>query len=230
MRPDLRIVGSIASLGVSPFIMQSTESLIAIVFTNALQRWGGADGDLYIGSYTVLQSVMQMMFIPAHGFAYGTQPIISYNYGAGNYRRVRKNFWIVSGICLAYTACFYLLTLLAPDVLAGMFTNNAALRALSARKLPIFLAGMVLFAFQLSAQTTLLGIGKAKASLFIACLRKIILLTPLALILPHFLGVDGIYIAEPVSDTISALTALCIVVCVMAKSLKGGDGLSSKDC
>lgn len=218
MKPDLRIIGRIASLGVSPFIMQSTESLISIVFTSGLQSYGG---DLYVGSYTVLQSVMQLMFIPTQGFCNGTQAIISYNYGAGNYERVKKNFRIVTGICFAYTLSFYALVLLAPKVIAGAFTDNAQLLELSARKLPVFLAGMSIFALQIGAQTTLLGMGRAKVSLFIACLRKIILLTPLALILPRFFGVDGIYAAEPISDAISALTSLALVLAVSRKYLSG---------
>ncbi len=217
LRPDFPVIGRIASLGVSPFIMQSTESLIAIVFTSGLQRYGG---DLYVGSYTILSSIMQLMVFPANGFAYGTQPIISYNFGAGNYARVKKNFWIVSFICFAYTSVFYLAAVLFPGFLAGLFTSDAALAGLAASKMPIFLGGMVVFAFQMSAQTSLLGTGQAKISLFIACLRKIILLTPLALLLPRFMGVDGIYWSEPISDTISAVTSILLFVYVSRKVLK----------
>lgn len=220
LRPSLPIIGKIASLGISPFIMQSTESLIAMVFTGGLQRYGG---DLYVGSYTILASVMQLMVFPANGFAYGTQPIISYNFGAGNYDRVKKNFWIVSFICLGYTMIFYVAALFAPDFLAGLFTSDAPLAALAASKMPVFLGGMVIFAFQLSVQTSLLGTGQAKMSLFLACLRKIILLTPLALILPRFMGVDGIYWAEPLSDTVSALTSLALFVYVSRRVLKKKD-------
>lgn len=216
MKPSAAVVGRIASLGVSPFIMQSTESLIAIVFTSGLQNYGG---DLYVGTYTILGSVMQLMNLPAHGFAFGTQPIISYNYGAGNYERVKKNFWIISAIGFIYTTSFYLVVLIAPKFLAGLFTTDSALLSLTASKLPIFLAGMTVFAFQMAAQCSLLGIGQAKISLFIACLRKIILLTPLALVLPLIMGVDGIYWAEPVSDTISALTSLGLFIFVSKKYL-----------
>ncbi|MGN1001979.1 MAG: MATE family efflux transporter [Oscillospiraceae bacterium] len=218
MKPDRKVMGRIASLGVSPFIMQSTESLISIVFTSGLQAYGG---DLYVGSYTILQSVMQLMNLPAHGFAFGTQPIVSYNYGAGNYDRVKKNFWIITLVGFCYTTVFYLLVLLAPRALAGLFTSDEALISLTAGKLPLFLAGMTVFAVQMSTQTTLLGIGQAKVSLFIACLRKIILLTPLALILPRFLGVDGIYLAEPVSDAVSALTSLGLFLYVSRRNLSG---------
>lgn len=218
MKPDLKLMGRIAALGVSPFIMQTTESLISIVFTSGLSKYGG---DLYVGSYTILMSVMQLMFMPANGFAFGTQPIISYNYGAGNYDRVRKNYWIISLVGTAYILVFYLAALLAPGALAGLFTSDRELQVLAAEKLPIFLGGMLLFAFQLGAQATVLGIGRAKISLFIACLRKIILLTPLALILPVFLDVDGIYLAEPISDTISAVTSLCLYLYVSRRYLSG---------
>lgn len=220
MKPDRRVIGRIASLGVSPFIMQSTESLISIVFTSGLQAYGG---DLYVGSYTILQSVMQLMNVPAHGFAFGTQPIISYNYGAGNYDRVKKNFWITTAVGFAYTTAFYIAVLLAPRALAGLFTSDEALLTLAAGRLPLFLAGMTVFAVQMSAQTTLLGIGQARISLFIACLRKIILLTPLALVLPLFVGVDGIYMAEPISDTVSALTSLGLFIYVSHRYLSGNE-------
>lgn len=226
LRPNAATVGKIASLGVSPFIMQSTESLIAIVFTSGLQNYGG---DLYVGTYTILMSVMQLMTMPAQGFAFGTQPIISYNYGAGKLERVKKNFWIISAIGFAYTAGFYLLVLIAPEVLAGMFTTDEELLSLTASKLPVFLAGMSIFAFQMSAQTTLLGIGQAKISLFIACLRKIILLTPLALVLPLAFGVDGIYWAEPLSDSISAVTSLCLFIYVSRRHLKTPEKLPEKE-
>ena len=221
MKPSRAIILKIAALGISPFIMQSTESLISIVFQHGLQKYGG---DLYVGSYTILSSVMQLMVFPANGFAYGTQPIISYNYGAGNYGRVKKNFWIVSAICFAWTAIFYVVALLNPGMLAGAFTSNAELAALSASKLPIFLGGMVIFAFQMAAQVSLLGTGQAKASLFLACLRKIILLTPLAIILPLFMGVDGIYLSEPISDILSAITSLGIFMYVSCKVLREHQG------
>ncbi len=206
----------IASLGISPFIMHITESLIAMVFTRGLGMYGG---DVYVGSYTILSGVMQLMFVPVSGFTYGAQPIVSYNYGAGNFDRVKKNFVIVSIVGLCYTTLFYIIVLLFPQQLVGLFTDDAELAALSAKMLPVFLGGMTVFAVQMSTQTSLLGIGQAKVSLFIACLRKIILLTPMALILPMIFGVEGIYWAEPVSDTLSALTSLGLFIFVSRRQL-----------
>ena len=217
LKPDFGIIGKIAALGVSPFIMQSTECLIAIVFTSGLSKYGG---DLYVGTYTVLQSVCQLVFIPAHGFTYGAQPIISYNFGAKNYLRVKRCFLIMTGIVLAYTLLFYLAIFLFSNALCGLFTSDLPLRSLSAQKLPVYMFGMSIFGLQMGAQTALLGMGQAKVSLFIACLRKIILLTPLALLLPLAVGVDGIYLAEPISDAISAICSGVLFFLLSRKLLR----------
>ena len=217
LKPDLAVIGKIASLGVSPFIMQSTECLISIVFTSGLSKYGG---DLYVGTYTVLQSVCQLVFIPAHGFTYGAQPIISYNFGAEKFDRVKRCFLIMTGITFAYSLLFYVFIYICPRELAGMFTSDAALVQLSAEKLPIYMFGMSIFGIQMGAQTALLGMGQAKVSLFIACLRKIILLTPLALLLPLAVGVDGIYLAEPISDAISAICSGLLFFLIARKLLR----------
>ncbi len=217
LKPDKSILLKIAALGVSPFVIQSTESLISIVFQNGLQRYGG---DMYVGSYTILSSVMQLMVFPASGFAYGTQSIVSYNYGAGNYERVKSNFKIVASICVAYTVLFYVVCAVFPRFIAGLFTSDAALAELTAEKMPIYFAGMVIFGIQLSVQATVQGIGQARISVLIACLRKIILLTPLGLILPLFMGVNGLYVAEPVSDIISVVCCTCLYIYVCRTMLR----------
>jgi len=217
LKPNMSIILKIAALGVSPFVIQSTESIISIVFQNGLQRYGG---DLYVGSYTILSSVMQLMVFPASGFAYGTQPIVSYNYGAGNYERVKNNFKIVASVCAAYTLVFYIFCVLFPGTIAGLFTSDAALAGLTARKMPLYFAGMFIFGIQMSVQATVQGIGQAKISVLIACMRKIILLTPLALILPIFMGVNGIYVAEPISDFLSVTISTCLYVYVCRTKLR----------
>ena len=224
LTPDFRVMGKVAALGVSPFIMQVTESLIAIVFTSGLKKYGG---DLYVGSYTILNSVMQLMFIPAHGFTFGAQPILSYNYGSGNYPRVKRCFWLVTAVVFSYCVLFYLLLRLAPGFFAGLFTSDAALRALTAEKLPLYLLGMSIFGLQMSAQSLFLGLGQTKMSLFLACLRKIILLAPLALILPLFIGVDGLYLAEPISDGISAATSIILFLAVSRKLFRKTDAIDA---
>ena len=204
LKPELRTIGSVMALGVSPFIMRATESLISIVLNNGLQRYGG---DIYVGSLTIMQSVMQMYSAPLGGFTQGVQPIISYNFGAGNFDRVKKLYRWMIGISFGAAAGATLLTMIFPGFFAGMFTNDENLVALVQQVMPLFVCGMLVFGLQQGIQPTFLALGQAKISLFIAIFRKVILLIPLALILPLKFGVMGIYYAEPISDVTSATVA-----------------------
>ena len=204
MKPDLSIIGSVMTLGISPFIMRATESLISIVLNHGLQKYGG---DIYVGSLTIMQSVMQMYSAPLGGFTQGVQPIISYNFGAGNFDRVKKLYRSMITICFLFAATATILVMTFPGFFAGLFTNDAQLIALVSKMMPIFMCGMLIFGLQQGIQPTFLALGQAKLSLFIAVFRKIILLVPLALVLPLKFGVMGIYYAEPVSDVLSAVTA-----------------------
>ena len=217
MRLNARVAGAILGLGVSPFVMQSTESLISIVLNRGLQQYGG---DIYVGVLTILQSVMQLIVIPVQGFSQGVQPIISYNYGANQLRRVRKTIQIALSVIWGFSFLFTGIVMLFPKVFTSLFTSQPEMLSLSASKLPVFLAGLLIFGIQMTCQNTFMGLGKAKLSLFIALWRKVILLIPLALILPHFAGVDGIYWSEPIADTVSALTAgILFVFTVWRKDL-----------
>ena len=215
IRPDFRIMGQICSLGISPFIMRATESLISIVLNRGLQMYGG---DLYVGSLTIMQSVLQLFSAPLTGFTQGVQPIISYNYGAGKFDRVKKLYR--SMIAVSFTISFVanMTAMCFPALYASLFTNDEELIGLVSRVMPIFLFGMLFFGLQNGIQPTFLALGQAKISLFIAMFRKVILLVPLALVLPRFFGVMGIYYAEPVSDIISAATA-CILFALNIKKI-----------
>lgn len=204
LKPDWPVIGKIMALGVSPFIMRATESLISIVLNSGLQRYGG---DIYVGSLTIMQSVMQMYAAPIGGFTQGVQPIISYNFGAGNFDRVKKLYRRMIGICFAFSAGATVLVIVFPEFFASMFTNDGELIALVGKMMPIFMCGMLVFGLQNGIQPTFLALGQAKISLFIAVFRKVLLLVPLALILPLKFGVMGIYYAEPISDILSATVA-----------------------
>ena len=210
VRPDKSLLIRIAALGIAPFVMQSTESLVTITFNTGLQRYGG---DLYVGSMSILMSIMQLIVIPVNGITQGVQPIVSYNYGAGNRLRVKETVIRLVSVCLLGTLILAGVAIFCPGIYASMFTNDAELVALTCRIMPIFFLGIAIFGIQAACQSTFLALGQAKVSLFIAMLRKIILLIPLALILPKFLGVKGIYIAEPVSDVISVIvtSVLCVI-------------------
>lgn len=204
IRPNFPVMKRYCALGVSPFIMRSTESLISIVMNHGLMVYGG---DLYVGSLTIMQSVMQLFNAPVAGFTQGVQPIISYNFGAGKFDRVRKTYRRMIGFSFGSQFVCTLACMIFPRVFAGMFTTDAEMIALVGQKMPIFFFGMLFMGLQSGVQPTFMALGQAKMSMFVALLRKVLLLVPLALILPHFWGVMGIYLAEPISDTLSASTA-----------------------
>lgn len=205
---DIRTVGKIASLGISPFIMQSTESAIFVVFNTGLQKYGG---DLYVASMTIMQSLMQLCFCPLQGFTNGVQPIISYNYGAKNFDRVKGVIKRMLCIAFSFTILANVLIRMFPSFFAGFFSTDKELINLVSGMIPIYFGAMWILGIQISAQTTFVALEKAKTSLFVALLRKVILLIPLALILPHFIGVKGIFMAEPIASTSSALTSAVLL-------------------
>ena len=204
LKLDMKFVKKIGSLGCSPFIMQSTESLVLLTLNSGLQKYGG---DLYVGSMSILISVLQLIFVPVSGIAQGIQPIISYNFGAGNRERVVKTFKTLLIVCLMATMFMGGIAVLFPNFYVKMFTESEELMKLTSRMMPIFTLGMCIFGIQQSIQVTFLAMGQAKFSIFIALLRKVILLVPLAIILPRFLGVKGIYYAEPMADITSVVVA-----------------------
>lgn len=217
LRLEPHTVGHIFGLGVAPFIMQSTESLVSITLNAGLQTFGG---DLYVGSMTIMQSVMQMLALPVQGIGQGAQPIMSYNYGAKQYGRVRRTFFLLLKVSLITTCTACALVVLFPGVPARMFTQDAALIAIVKKNMPIFFAGIWAFGAQIACQMTFMGLGQAKKSLFLAMLRKIILLIPLAFFLPRITGsVLGIYLAEPIADLTASITTMVLFLCSYKKML-----------
>ena len=208
MRPEGAVVGKIAALGVAPFIMQSTESLVTVLLNTGLQFYGG---DLYVTTVTVMQSVMQMVVMPVQGITQGVQPIMSYNFGAGNYRRVRQVFRLLLRTTLTVTIAACAITALFPKPLALIFNDDRELVELVGKVMPIFFGGIWAFGAQMACQSAFMSMGQAKTSLFLALLRKVILLVPLAIILPMITGsVMGIYAAEPVADMLAPATPLTL--------------------
>lgn len=205
--PDFGIIKSIFLLGISPFVMRATESLISIVMNSGLQKYGG---DIYVAALTVMQSVMQLFSAPIGGFTQGVQPLVRYNYGAQNFTRVRQAYKKMILVCGSFSFITTIVVIVFPQVFAGIFTDDTTLIELVARKMPLFMCGMLLFGVQMAIQPVFLALGQAKISLIIAMLRKVILLTPLAIIFPIYFDADGVFFAEPVSDFISAITAIIL--------------------
>ena len=208
LRPKKRIIGRISGMGIAPFIMQSTESLVTVVLNTGMQAYGG---DLYVGSITIMQSIMQMITMPVQGITHGTQPLMSYNYGARNYLRVRQTFKRLLTVTLTVTCSAFLVVALVPGLLARIFTPQPELIQLVSKVMPLFFGGIWAFGAQMACQTTFMALGQARTSLFLALLRKVILLVPLALILPRVTGsVYGIYAAEPIADFLASATTLTL--------------------
>lgn len=217
MKLDKKIVLNIAALGVSPFIMQSTESLVSITLNSGLQKYGG---DVYVGSMSILMSVMQLCTIPVQGITQGIQPILSYNYGAGNRDRVLGAFKRMLAIALATTLIVAGMAIMKPEIFTALFTSNKELAEVTNRVMPVFFIGTTIFGIQMACQTMFIALGQAKTSVFVALLRKIILLIPLAVILPKFMGVMGIYRAEAIADILSVLVTLIIFLASYKKLLR----------
>ena len=192
------------ALGISTFVMLSTESILSISFTSSLSRYGG---DLAVGAMTIITSVSQLATLPLQGICQGGQPIMSYNYGAGNRNRVKKAFFTQFTVCTIFTGCFWLIMLLFPKMFAGIFSTNTELITYTAWALRIYMAGIFSLGFQVACQQSFMALGQAKVSLLLACLRKLILLIPLIFILPHFIQnkVFAVFLAEPISDILAAI-------------------------
>ena len=201
MKLDRKIILSILALGVSPFIMASTESLVGFVLNSSLKEFG----DIYISALTILQSAMQFASVPLTGFAQGFVPIISYNYGHGDKQRVKECFRIVLITMFSFNLLLMLFMILFPSTVASAFTSDERLIETVRWTMPVFLGGMTIFGLQRACQNMFVALGQARISIFIALLRKAILLIPLALILPHFMGVTGVYAAEAISDATAAI-------------------------
>ena len=206
LRPEWALMAPVLALGISPFVMQTTEALLNISFNSSLQRYGG---DIAVGAMTVASTIMQMVWIPSQGLGQGAQPIISYNYGARNVKRVKEAFWALLKVSFVLMGGFWVLVQLFPRFFISIFNNDPQLMDTAVWTLRLYTGSLGLFGIQMSVQQTFMAIGKAKASLFIACLRKVILLIPLIFILPMFFEnkVFAVFLAEPVSDFISVVTS-----------------------
>ena len=203
LRPEGRVILPVMGLGISTFVMLSTESLLSISFSSSLARYGG---DVAVGAMTVITSASQLCSLPVQGICQGGQPVMSFNFGAGSKARVKEAFRFQLALCGGYATLFCLLMLLVPGAVAGLFTSDAALIQYTTWAMRIYMAGFFAIGFQIACQQSFMALGQAKVSLLLACLRKLILLIPLIFLLPHLLPdpVFAVFLAEPVSDITAA--------------------------
>lgn len=223
--PKVAIVKDTLSLGVSPFAMQATESLVLISLNNMLMIHSG---DLAVGAMTIMSSLMQIILLPMMGLSQGAQPIISYNYGANQMHRVKETFKLLFKLSVSYTTIMWLLLLLLPQRFVAIFNDDPELVRIATWSIRIYFAGIFAFGAQTACQQTFLALGKAKISLMLALLRKIVLLIPLIFIFPMFMEnkLFGILLAEPVADVIAGTVTTISFIIFYKKTFSRGNPIS----
>ncbi len=225
--PDMKLEAPVIlpclALGISTFVMLSTESILNISFNSSLSRFGG---DVAVGAMTIISSCSQLVTLPMQGICQGGQPIMSFNFGAGKKERVKQAFRCQFFACASYSTLFWLLMLLFPRVFAGIFSSDAALVDYTVWAMRIYMAGIFSTGVQIGCQQTFMALGQAKISLLMACLRKLVLLIPLIFILPQILSnqVFGVFVAEPVSDILAAAVTATMLFTRLNRILDEGPG------
>lgn len=220
IRLNFKVLWPVLALGVSPFVMNATESLISICFNSSLQKYGGDDA---VGAMTILVSIMQLLSLPLSGLAQGAQPITSYNYGCGKMDRVKKSFYLLFIVSMIYSLIFWLINMLFPQLLVGLFCKDGSLKSLAAGAARVYLAAGFVMGAQRACQQTFISLEQAGCSLFLAILRKIILLIPFIYILPALFPdheVYAVFAAEPVADVLAVSCTVAYFFATFNKRLK----------
>lgn len=218
MRLEFPMVRKIVGLGTSGFIMAVTNSFVQIICNVTLKSYGG---DLYIGVMTILNSVREIANIAIVGVTSGAQPVLGFNYGAGEYKRVKQAILFTSLIGFLYTTAVWIFVMLEPGVFIRMFSDSPAMEAPGKEALKLYFFGFFFMAFQFAGQSTFVALGKSRYSVFFSLFRKVIIVVPLTLLLPKLwgLGVDGVYLAEPISNAVGGLACFLTMICVVWREL-----------
>lgn len=210
-------VKRILSLGSSGFAMSMTNSLVQVLCNATLQAWGG---ELYVGVMTVINSIREVISMPVQGITNGCQPVLGYNYGAGEYRRVRQGIRFTTALTLSYSLVVWLLVLIFPEALIRIFNNEPDLIAAGIPAFRIYFATFFCMSFQFIGQSVFVGLGRSRQAVFFSLLRKAFIVAPLTLLLPALgLGVDGVFLAEPISNVVGGLACLLTMYAVVYRPL-----------
>lgn len=218
LRVDWKLASEISSLGMAGFIMQGTNALVQIVCNATLKVYGG---DLYVGIMTVLNSVREILSLPVSGLTSGAQPVLGYNYGARRFERVCQGIRFMSVIGILYTLLAWLAVILCPRLLLSVFTEDGAMLEAGVRAIRIYFFGFFFMSFQFSGQASFTALGYSRQAIFFSLLRKAVIVAPLTILLPKFgLGVDGIFLAEPISNAIGGLACFLTMYLTVYRKLK----------
>jgi len=228
MVPDIPLLREITALGVPGFIMAGTNCLVQVACNATLRRYGG---DTYIGIMTVINSVREIFSLPVTGLTQGAQPVISFNYGAREYRRVRGGIAFTSVAGFVFTTVCWVLVLTFPKFLLSLFSSDPVLVETGIRSMQIYFFGFFFMSLQFAGQSTFVALGKAKQSVFFSLLRKAFIVFPLTLWLPTVwgLGVDGVFLAEPISNLIGGVACFATMMATVWPELKKNEKIPKEN-
>ena len=219
MKLSARVILPCLGLGLATFMMQASESVISVCFNSSLLGYGG---DVAVGAMTILSSVMQFAMLPLQGISQGSQPILSYNYGARNAARVKKTYRLLLISCLSYSVLLWSVIMIFPRLFPSIFTPDAALIDFTAGVIRVYFGGLIIFGAQIACQMTFVSLGKAVSSVIVAVVRKFVLLLPLIYIVPQFMSDKtlGVYTAEPIADIIAVTFTVVLFFFQFKKAMK----------
>lgn len=212
--PDWNIVRQIVTLGMANFIVNFTNSLVQVVCNRQLQLYGG---DLYVGVMTVLTSIRDVATMVVHGITSGAQPVISFNYGAGLKARVKRGIRFMTVVCIVYTCIVWVLTLVFPEIFIRMFNSEPDLVAAAVPSMHLYFFGFCFMALQFAGQSTFQALGEARYAITFSIFRKVVIVVPLTMLLPLIpaLGLNGVFIAEPVSNVVGGCACFFTMLAVI---------------
>lgn len=215
---DWKLVGQIISLGLSGFIMQATNCLVQVLCNATLRDYGG---DLYVGIMTVINSIRELLTLPVQGFTSGSQPVLGYDYGAGRLGRVRRGIRFTSISGISYTVLVWIAVIISPRFLLSVFTNNPEMLDAGEGALKLYFLGFCFMAFQFCGQCTFVALGRSRQAVFFSLLRKVIIVAPLTILLPRIgMGVNGVFLAEPISNVIGGSACFITMYLQVYRKLK----------
>ena len=221
-KPEARILKSILALGTTGFVMNASNGAVQIACNATLKSVSGVMlADMYIGIMTALNSLRDVVSLPIQGLTNASQPVIGYNLGAGKYKRIWQAMAFTAIIGVTYMAVVWLILFLFPRPLLSIFVEDAELLDLGVPAMHLYFFGFFFMAFQFTGQSTFVGLGKAKQAVFFSLFRKIIIVVPLTILLPRLgLGVNGVFIAEPISNFVGGLASFLTMIFTLKKMLK----------
>jgi putative efflux protein, MATE family len=218
LRVSGKLTREIIALGMSGFIMQGTNCLVQVVCNATLKIYGG---DLYVGIMTVINSAREILSLPVSGITNGAQPVLGYNYGAKNYHKVRQGIRFTAVLGILYTLLAWLLVIMSPHLLLSVFTKDTAMIAAGVNAMRLYFFGFFFMAFQFTGQSAFTALGYSRHAIFFSLLRKAVIVAPLTILLPKLgFGVDGVFLAEPVSNAIGGLACFITMYFSLYRKLK----------